>query len=124
VAEADKVDYYNAADVFVSPSSLEGFGLSVAEAMSCGLPVVVSDAGALPELVVEGEGGFLCRPDRPSDFAARLRALLVDAELRRRFGAANRERIDHHFRWPRAARRVMEIYEDVLAEWKRGLRAR
>ncbi len=87
VAEADKVGYYNAADVFVSPSSLEGFGFTVGEAMSCGLPVVVSDAGALPELVAEGEGGFLCRPARPSDFAARLGLLLDDAELRRRFGA-------------------------------------
>jgi phosphatidylinositol alpha-1,6-mannosyltransferase len=124
VAEADKVGYYNAADVFVSPSSLEGFGFSVGEAMSCGLPVVVSDAGALPELVVDGEGGFLCRADRPSDFAARLRLLLGDADRRRRLGGANRERVDRHFRWPRAARRVMEIYEDVLTEWKRGLRPR
>jgi phosphatidylinositol alpha-1,6-mannosyltransferase len=123
VAEADKVACYNAADVFVSPSSLEGFGFSVGEAMSCGLPVVVSDAGALPELVVEGEGGFLCRPDRPGEFAAALRLLLGDADLRRRFGAANRERIDRRFRWPRAARRVKEIYEDVLAEYKRGVRA-
>ena len=117
VAEADKVAYYRAADVFVSPSSLEGFGFTVGEAMSCGLPVVVSDAGALPELVVAEHGGFLCRPDRAQDFAARLLLLLADADLRRQFGAFNRDRIARHFRWERAARRVMEIYADVLREW-------
>ncbi len=63
IAESDKVGYYNAADLFVSPSSLEGFGFTVGEAMSCGLPVVVSDRGALPELVVNGEGGFVCPHD-------------------------------------------------------------
>jgi phosphatidylinositol alpha-1,6-mannosyltransferase len=121
VAERDKVGYYGAADVFVSPSSLEGFGLTVGEAMSCGLPVVVSDAGALPELVASGEGGFLCPPDRAEDLAARLIELLAAPGLRRRFGAFNRERVDRAFRWPRAARRVLEIYEEVLGEWKRGL---
>jgi len=124
VAEADKVAYYAAADVFVSPSRLEGFGFTVGEAMSCGLPVVVSDAGALPELVVDGESGFLCRPDRPGDVAARLLELLGADEMRRRFGAFNRDRVERQFRWERASRRVMEIYAEVLAEWKRGLRAR
>jgi phosphatidyl-myo-inositol dimannoside synthase len=124
VAEADKVAYYNAADVFVSPSSLEGFGFTVGEAMSCGLPAVVSDRGALPELVAHGEGGFVCRHDDAAELAHRLSSLLDDAELRRRFGAFNRDRVDRRFRWERASRRVWEIYEEVLAEWKRGLRSR
>ncbi len=124
VAERDKVSYYRAADVFVSPSSLEGFGFTVGEAMSCGLPVVTSRAGALPELVIEGEGGFLCHPDRPLEIAARLLHLLGDAGLCRRFGAVNRERVDRRFRWDRATRRVLDIYEEVAAEWKRGIRPR
>jgi glycosyltransferase involved in cell wall biosynthesis len=124
VAEADKVDYYNAADLFVSPSSLEGFGFTVGEAMSCGLPVVVSDGGALPELVDHGAGGFVCRRDDVGTLGRRIGELLGDAALRRRFGQLNRERIDRLFRWDRAVRRVEEIYEEVLAEWKRGLRAR
>jgi phosphatidylinositol alpha-1,6-mannosyltransferase len=124
VAEADKVAYYNAADLFVSPSSLEGFGFTVGEAMSCGLPVVVSDRGALPELVAQGEGGFVCRHDDAGELGGRIGELLADAELRRRFGRFNRDRIDRQFRWERASRRVLEIYEEVLAEWKRGLRRR
>jgi glycosyltransferase involved in cell wall biosynthesis len=121
IAEADKVGYYNAADLFVSPSSLEGFGFTVGEAMSCGLPVIVSDRGALPELVVDGEGGFVCRHDDATALARHILMLLGDAALRARFGRFNRERVDRHFRWDRAARRVLEIYQEVLAEWKRGL---
>jgi phosphatidylinositol alpha-1,6-mannosyltransferase len=121
VAEADKVACYNAADLFVSPSSLEGFGFTVGEAMSCGLPVIVSDRGALPELVVDGEGGFVCRHGDAGALARRVLLLLGDAPLRARFGRFNRERIDRRFRWDRAARRVLEIYDEVLAEWKRGV---
>ena len=124
IAEAEKVGYYNAADLFVSPSSLEGFGFTVGEAMSCGLPVVVSDRGALPELVAHGEGGFVCRHGDAGELARRILLLLGDALLRRRFGGFNRERVDRHFRWERASRRVWDIYEEVLTEWKRGLSRR
>jgi phosphatidylinositol alpha-1,6-mannosyltransferase len=122
IAEADKVAYYNAADLFVSPSSLEGFGFTVGEAMSCALPVVVSDRGALPELVANGEGGFVCPHGDAGELARRLLELLGDAELRHRFGHFNRTRVDRDFRWERASRRVADVYEDVLTEWKRGWR--
>ncbi len=120
--EALKVAHYRLASVFLFPSTLEGFGLAVGEAMSCGLPVVASDQGALPELVVRDAGGLVCRSgDRAAFVQATLR-LLDDADLARRFGAFNRERVERHFRWPRAARRVLEIYEEVLGDWKRGVR--
>jgi glycosyltransferase involved in cell wall biosynthesis len=84
--------------------------------------VVASDRGALPELVVDGRGGFVCSAgDRKALAAATLR-ILDQADLRRDFGAFNRERVNRHFRWPRAARRVLEIYEEVRADWKRGVR--
>lgn len=119
VSETEKVAYYNLADVMVSPSSLEGFGFTVAEAMSCGLPVVVSDAGALPELVVDGRSGVVCAGGDAGAFVRGLRRLLDDPELRRRCGGFNRERIDRHYRWERSSRRVAEIYEDTLLQWKR-----
>jgi phosphatidyl-myo-inositol dimannoside synthase len=122
VAEADKVGYYNAAACFVSPSSLEGFGFTVGEAMSCALPVVVSDRGALPELVRHGEGGFVCRHGDAAELSRSIVRLLDDAELGRRFGRFNRERVEREFRWERASRRVWEIYEEVIAEYKRGWR--
>jgi glycosyltransferase involved in cell wall biosynthesis len=118
VPEAEKVDYYNLADVFVSPSELEGFGLTVAEAMACELPVVVSRRGALPEVVAEGEGGFLCEPSDTRAFARVVIEVLADERLRRKFGAANRARVDRLFRWERAAQQVRQIYEEVLDEWR------
>ncbi len=120
VAEAAKVAYYNLADVFVLPSTLEGFGFSVGEAMSCGLPVVVSDQGALPELVADGKGGFVCRSGDVGSFVQGLLRLIAEPELRQRYGEFNRELVSRDYRWDRCSRRILEIYEDVLAEWKRG----
>ncbi len=122
VSEAAKVAYYNLADLLVFPSSLEGFGFAVAEAMSCGLPVVVSDQGALPELVEDGKGGFVCRDGDTGAFVRATLQLLDEAQVRRRFGEHNRDRVERLFRWPRSCRRVLEIYEETLSEWKRGVR--
>lgn len=119
VPEAEKVDYYNLADVFVSPSALEGFGLTVAEAMACERPVVVSNRGSLPEVVAAGEGGFLCEPDDAAGFAKATLELLADERLRQKFGAANRARVERLFRWERSAAEVKRIYEEVLDGWRR-----
>lgn len=118
VAEREKVAHYNLADVLLFPSSMEGFGLSVAEAMSCQLPVVVSDRGSLPELVVDGEGGFLCDPSDRDGFVRKTLLLCADPHLRRKFGAANAERVDRSFRWEHCAATTTRIYEAVLSEWR------
>ncbi len=119
IPEAEKVEYYRLADLLVFPSSMEGFGFSVGEAMSCGLPVVVSNRGSLPELVVDGEGGFLCDPADRSAFAERALQLLSDPALSEKFGVANRERVDRLFRWDHCAAGTKRVYEEVLDEWKR-----
>src|SRR5262249_38187466 len=77
----------------------EGFGFSVVEAMSSGVPVVASDRGSIPELVADGQSGFVCDPSAPDRFVERLLLLLGDAPLREKFGAAARERADRLFRW-------------------------
>lgn len=119
IPEAEKVEYYRLADLLVFPSAMEGFGFSVGEAMSCGLPVVVSNRGSLPELVVDGEGGFLCDPADRSAFAERALQLLSDPALSEKFGVANRERVDRLFRWDHCAAGTKRVYEEVLDEWKR-----
>lgn len=119
VPEADKADVYNLADVFFFPSAMEGFGLAVAEAMSSGLPVVASDRGSIPELVVEGEGGFVTDPARPERFVERLRLLLGDGALRLKLGQAGAARIEARFRWDRCVEGTRRVYESVLQEWRR-----
>ncbi len=122
VAEAEKADHFSLGDVFVFPSAMEGFGFAVAEAMASGLPVVASDRGSIPEVLVDGEGGFLCDPTRLELFVNRLDRLLGDSALRAKLGAANAERVDRLFRWDGCVARTRRVYEDVLAAWRRGER--
>jgi len=119
VPEAAKAAHFNLADVFLFPSAMEGFGLTVVEAMSAALPVVASDRGSLPELVVEGEGGFVCDPARPEGFVERLALLLGDRAQRAKFGTANRERVDRLFRWDRCVDATRRVYEQAVEARRR-----
>jgi glycosyltransferase involved in cell wall biosynthesis len=118
VAERDKADHFNLGDVFCFPSAMEGFGLVVAEAMSSGLPVVVSNRGSIPEVVVDGEGGFVCDPAEPRRFAERLLLLLGDPALREKLGRANAERAERLYRWERCVDGTRRVYEAALAAWR------
>ena len=119
VPEREKGDYYNLADVLLFPSSMEGFGLTVAEAMSCGLPVVVSNCGSLPELVVDGEGGFIVEPSDRDGFVRKTLLLCGDPMLRSKLGAANVARVERLFRWHHCAAATARVYEEVLERWRR-----
>ena len=119
VPEAEKVDHFNLADVFVFPSAMEGFGLAVGEAMSCGLPVVASDRGSIPEILEDGAGGVLCDPAAPARLAEALSALLADPARRAAFGRANRARIEAGFRWERCVAETAAVYADTVTAWRR-----
>lgn len=86
-----------AADLLVMPSLGEGFPNSLLEAMACGLPVVASSVGAIPEVVVEGETGFLIPPGDDAALAERVTRLATEPELRHRMGAAARQRVHARF---------------------------
>ena len=119
VPEAEKAAHFRLADVFLFPSAMEGFGFSVAEAMSAGVPVVASDRGSIPELVAEGQSGFVCDPSVPDRFVERLLLLLGDPALREKFGAAARERADRLFRWDACVDGTRRVYEETLEAWRR-----
>lgn len=106
---------YAATDVFVMTSLSEGLSIALLESMSHGLPVVVTAVGGNPEVVVEGETGFLVPPRQPAAFADRVIRLLRDRELRARMGEAGRRRVEEKFLIRQAARRYLEVYEDVLS---------
>jgi phosphatidylinositol alpha-1,6-mannosyltransferase len=123
VPEAEKADHFNLADIFFFPSAMEGFGFSVAEAMASGVPVVASDRGSIPELVVEGEGGFVCDPAQPGRFVERLLLLLGDRALREKLGAASRERAQRQFRWEACVEGTRRVYETIVAKWRSRARS-
>jgi glycosyltransferase involved in cell wall biosynthesis len=106
---------YSTAQVAVAPSLYEGFGFPAAEAMSCKVPIVVTRAGALPEVVGEdGEAGIIVPPADHHALAAAIRQLLTDESLRRRMGEAGRSRVERHFTWAQAAKRTTEVYEELM----------
>jgi glycosyltransferase involved in cell wall biosynthesis len=108
------VRLYNSAQVVVSPSLYEGFGLPAAEAMACGTPVVATTAGAFPEFIDDGRTGILVAPGDPDALAAAIKSLLTDPERCARMGAAASEHIRTHFTWERTAKATVELYEEVL----------
>jgi L-malate glycosyltransferase len=102
------------AALFLLPSETESFGLAALEAMACGLPVVASAVGGLPEVVVDGETGFL-RPVGDVDaMAACAVHLLQDESLRHRVATAARRRAETHFRVEPAVDRYLAVYRRVL----------
>ncbi len=108
------VSRYNSAQLVVSPSLYEGFGLPAAEAMACGTPVVATTAGALPEIVEDGVSGLLVPPGDVVALAESIRALLADPDRRRAMGEAGASRVRERFSWRRTAEETAALYEEVL----------
>ncbi len=104
------------ADVFLMPSGSETFGLAALEAMACQVPTVVSDVGGLPELVNDGETGFLCPLNDVDAFTNRTRALLQDQDLHTRMSEAARQRAIDTFDIDRVVPMYERYYEDVQDE--------
>lgn len=110
------IPYYKLLDLFVLPSVIEGYSLSILEAMALGLPVVCTDAGGNAEAVEEGVNGFLFRPGETETFGAALRKLLEDDGLRRRIGEANREKAFREFDVAETVGKAEAVYLSVLGE--------
>jgi glycosyltransferase involved in cell wall biosynthesis len=111
---------YNEAQVMVSPSLYEGFGLPAAEAMACGTPVVATTAGAFPEVVAAGETGVLVPPGDGVALADAIQSLLADPDRRMRMGAAGVERIERHFSWRACAEKTAALYAEVIDRRRRA----
>lgn len=118
IPEESKPEYYNMADVFVFPSELEGFGLVLAEAMSCGKPVVSFNNSSIPEVVEDSVTGFLVKTGDKDEFVKKTQLLLEDEHLRCRMACQAVERVERMFRWERAARETLDIYVKSMEEFK------
>lgn len=105
----------NAMDIYTQPSLSEGFGLSVVEAMSAGVPVVVTPVGSLPELVEDGLSGVVARGTKPVHIKVALERLIEDAKLRRACAAGGRERALRLFGVDRWLDELMTILENVAS---------
>ncbi|HOT83117.1 MAG TPA: glycosyltransferase, partial [Candidatus Defluviicoccus seviourii] len=120
----ETIALYSHATVFCCPSIYEPFGIINLEAMACGTPVVGSAVGGIPEVVVDGETGFLVDaklsdqpPHDPTDAQAFSRGLAeaisrfaADPSLRARMGEAGRKRVVESFSWQSIAKQTLELY--------------
>lgn len=125
--EEDLVALYNAADLFVSTSRGEGFGLTLAESLACGVPVIAQNVSAIPETV--GLGGILLEPEReitvPSGqdlwladidaFTEQIEHLYGAGGVRRKLGEQGREHVSH-FSWDQAAEQFDELISKNIAQ--------
>jgi glycosyltransferase involved in cell wall biosynthesis len=108
---------YASAQVAVVPSLYEGFSLPAIEAMACGVALVATTGGALPEVVGDdGVTGLLVPPDDPGALAGAIGRLLDDEELRRNLGAAGRQRVLGRFTWQVTAAGTAEQYRALMAD--------
>jgi glycosyltransferase involved in cell wall biosynthesis len=111
------VELYAEAEVAVVPSLYEGFSLPAVEAMACGVPLVATTGGALPEVVGrDGESGLLVPTGDVDALASALLRALADGDLRARIGAAGRARALDRFTWRATAVGTVDNYRALLDE--------
>ncbi len=125
VTDQELVEVMGSAEVACVPSLYEGFSLPTAELMACATPLVVSRAGAIPEVVgPDGVCADLVAPGDVGELESALAALLDDPERRTRMGAAGRARVEELFSWRAVAEATAAAYEETIAAFatERGRR--
>ena len=115
-AQEEVMPLLSIADVFLLPSAQESFGLAALEAMACQVPVVASNVGGLPEVIVDGQTGYLHPPEALDAMATSAIRLLTDEPLRQRMGDAACARVRDEF----CAERIVPIYEASYEAVVRG----
>jgi len=106
------VRLYAKATAAVVPSLYEGFGLPAGEAMACGVPVISTTGGALPEVV--GDAGILVPPGDSEALARAIMELLDNPHRAREMGKAGFQRVQDHFTWEKAAEKTVEAYRETI----------
>lgn len=120
VPDADLPGLYNVASVYIGVSRrangthVEGFGVALAEAAACGLPVIAGQSGGLAEAVQDGETGLVVDPDSPEAVAHAVGRVLGDQLFARRLGQGARKSIETFYNWDRVIRDLREIEAQVV----------
>ena len=121
VADSRIVELYSEAELAVVPSLYEGFSLPAIEAMSCGVPLVATTGGALPEVAgTHNETCFLTEPGNSEALASTIREALENPELRAKVGAQGRRRVIDQWSWRHTAQRTVDQYRAVLEAQEQG----
>jgi glycosyltransferase involved in cell wall biosynthesis len=106
--------FYAASDLFVLTSRLEAFGLTGAEAMACGTPIVATNTASNPEIV--GDAGLLFEPGCSEDLAEKIINILNNEDLRKELGVKARKRVLENFSWNKAAKKYFDLYRSLITQ--------
>ncbi|WKV08817.1 glycosyltransferase family 4 protein [Thermoanaerobacterium sp. CMT5567-10] len=109
----DIKDFLRNIDIFVLPSHSEGFGVSVAEAMALGVPVIATNVGGIPEIIKNNEDGIIVNPESPNDLANAIEILATNADLRNKFSKKGREYIVNNFSKEKMLNKIDTLYENL-----------
>ncbi|MGM7702940.1 glycosyltransferase [Pseudalkalibacillus sp. Hm43] len=102
-------------DIFVVPSLIESFGVAAVEAQACGVPVIASDVGGLPEVVLDGKTGYIVPPKDPKAIAKKITQLMIDPALRKKMGEQGVQHIKQQYSWNQNAELMRTLYEDITS---------
>ena len=100
-------------DIFIYPSWHEGFGRSIMEALAMKKAVVATKVGGIPDLVKDGENGFLVEPSNPEKLAEKIKILMEDKNLREKFGKAGREHVAKNYEWNDGIKKFANIFLEL-----------
>lgn len=110
---ADVPKYLSSADIFVLPSSIEGFPLSILEAMGMRVAVVASHVGAVPDVIESGEDGFIVAPGSSDEIAEAVKKLSQDPKLLKSFKDKSREKVEQKYSTAALGRNYRNLYEEL-----------
>jgi glycosyltransferase involved in cell wall biosynthesis len=125
VPQAELPRLYSAADVFVLPSIIsrtgetEGLGVVLLEAMACGTPAIGTDIGGIPDIIKDGETGFLVRQKDPDDLASKVIEIFDNEKLRREMRQNALDHVRKRFSWPTIAVQFKRVYEETVEKDER-----
>lgn len=117
IANEAFADYYAKSTIAVVPSLYEGFGIPAAEAMACGVPLISTSGGALPEVV--GDAGMIVPPADTGALIEAITHLLNSPEERKKYAQAGLARVRSVFNWQKAAQEVVEVYQETINGYRR-----
>lgn len=102
------------ATVFVRSSRSEGLGSAFLEAMACGVPVIGTPVGGIPDFLKDGETGLFSEPNNPDDLAKKISAILTDDELKEVLIKNGQKLIEEKYNWDTIAREMQKVYDDSI----------
>lgn len=112
--ELDKLDIY----VALSRLDSESFGVAIIEAGAAGRPVVVSDAGGLPEVVIDKNTGFVVPRDNPQAAAKAISKLILDKQLRIQMGEAGKQHVTNTYNWDVCITTMINLYQETIIKYR------